>query len=300
MLTMESTTREGFGASVLAPPPVRSAQHVVRSTDGIQLNVRAWGEGDPRYFLVHGFGDCSGSWGRFARRLSITGAAAAIDLRGHGDSERDPEGTYDPLHYFDDVTSALRALDLSGIVLVGHSMGAAIAIHVATRCADRVRALVLVDGGPYIRRTALTRVRAGFVSQPWNYRTVEEYSLRLETKLRHASPSLLHEVARSSMSPNACGGWTLKCDPDLARGPAYIDDEALSRTLSRVSCPVLLIRGAASAALSRTAAGKLLGEIPNGRLQCVPNAGHAVMLDNPDGLAACVSAFADELVESPS
>jgi pimeloyl-ACP methyl ester carboxylesterase len=271
------------------PISVISSQYSVRSVDGVSLSLRAWGAGEPRYFLIHGFGDCGASWNRCARSLSRSGATVAIDLRGHGDSGRDPTRQYAPKRYIEDVAGVLRAQDMKDVVLIGHSMGAAIAIHVATRCVDRVRALVLVDGGPYLRRAVLQRVREEFLNQPWQYDSVEEYSQRLESKMRHVGSSVLREVAQGALARNSCGGWMLKCDPALANGPAYIDDEALSSVLARVTCPVMVIRGAFSSVLTRTAAKRLLTEIPNGTFGAVPESGHAVMLDNPEGLATCVT-----------
>ncbi len=291
MLAIGTEIAASADIGVKTPLAVPTSQYSVRSSDGVSLSLRAWGAGEPRYFLIHGFGDSGASWNRCARSLSRSGTAVAIDLRGHGDSGRDPTRQYAPKHYLEDVTGVLRERDMRDVVLIGHSMGAAIAIHVATRCVDRVSALVLVDGGPYLRRAALQRVRAEFLAQPWQYGSVEEYSLRLEAKMRHVSSSVLREVAQGALVRTECGGWMLKCDPALANGPAYIDDEALSGVLARVTCPVIVIRGTFSSVLTRTGAQRVLAGVPNGTFGSVPEAGHALMLENPEGLAASVTAL---------
>ncbi len=295
MLAREQRDAGSLGMITAMPAPRHSSQYSVRSVDGVRLNLRSWGEGVPRYFLIHGFGEGSFSWQRFACSLSRSGGALAIDLRGHGDSERDPDATYCPERYVEDVEWALRTRGLRDIVLIGHSMGAAIAIHAAARCADRVRGLVLVEGGPYLRRAAVARIRAEFNNQPWRYQTVEEYSLRLEGKLRLACAALLRDVAPEALQRSAQGGWELKCDPALSNSPEYIDDAEVSKALARISCPVLLIRGAASSVLSRAAAERVVAETLDGRLRSVPGAGHAVMFDNPEGLLAAVTPFLGEL-----
>ena len=70
----------------------------------------------------------------------------ALDLRGRGDSEKPPSGYGLATHAAD----AIRTLDHLGVergVLVGHSMGAFVALHAALQYPDRIRALVLLDGG---------------------------------------------------------------------------------------------------------------------------------------------------------
>lgn len=280
-----------LGMSAVMPLPVDRMQYTLCGSDGVHLNLHSWGTATPRYFLIHGFADNGFSWNPLASSLCGSGGTVAIDLRGHGDSDPDPSGIYTGERLVEDVAFALRELDLRDVVLFGHSMGAAIAIHVAATCPDRVAGLVLVDGGPSMRRPSLARVRTEFENQPWSYDTVDDYCRFLEERLRLASASLLREVALNALRRNAQGRWELKCDRSIATLPTYIDDEALSEMLLRVTCPVLLARGTASVVLSRAAAERLVASVPDAILRSVPNAGHAVMLDNPEGLHEAVTPF---------
>ena len=63
--------------------------------------------------------------------------------------------------------------------------------------------------------------------------------------------------------------------------------------LAKVSCPTLVVRGAASDVLSADVADRMVEDaLPNGRLAVVGRASHSVMTDNPEGFAEAVSNFA--------
>ena len=74
--------------------------------------------------------------------------AAAVVLRGPGDSEWDAAGRYDIGAHVSDLSAALSTLGSRPVVVVGHSMGAEIAIHLASTSSRRLLGLVLVDFGP--------------------------------------------------------------------------------------------------------------------------------------------------------
>jgi pimeloyl-ACP methyl ester carboxylesterase len=291
MFTEAAANDRSFEPGTVRTPVTCSSRIIVSGIDGVPLNVRQWGEGTPRYFLIHGFGEGSFTWDSFATELAAEAAVGAIDLRGHGDSGKDPDGNYAPERYVEDVTCALETEDLTDVVLIGHSLGAAVAMQAAVKCAHRVRGLILVEGGPYLRPAGLQRIREEFAKQPWCYHTVQQYATRLVTKLPLARPSLLKDLAPHALRRNAQGAWELKVDRALRACRVLIDDESLLRILPKISCPVLLVRGGASTMLSRASAEKLAAELPDARLCSVRRAGHAVMFDNPEAFLATVRPF---------
>jgi pimeloyl-ACP methyl ester carboxylesterase len=70
----------------------------------------------------------------------------ALDLRGRGDSDK-PTSPYGMAQHARDVAAAMQTLELGGAVVLGHSMGAFVAVALAAAFPDLVGALVLVDGG---------------------------------------------------------------------------------------------------------------------------------------------------------
>lgn len=121
---------------------------------GIRIHYEAWGAGDP-VVLVHGLGASAAAWRRVAPALAEAGyRVLALDLKGCGLSAR-PPGDYS--------RKALAALvcgfmDNLGVrrarAVVGHSMGGAIALEIATTRPERTDLVAVIDG-------------QGIVHQPW-------------------------------------------------------------------------------------------------------------------------------------
>lgn len=100
--------------------------------------------------FVHGLGGSSRQWQAQLAHLRSVRRAVALDLRGHGDSDpvEDPDeapAAYTLEGYVADVGAVADALDLDRFVLVGHSLGAAVAVEYAAQNPDRVAGLLLVD-----------------------------------------------------------------------------------------------------------------------------------------------------------
>lgn len=93
--------------------------------------------------LLHGLGDRGPGWMPVLEELATTFQVFVLDLRGHGNSSR--PGTYSFELMRDDVLGFLNAVGLTRAALVGHSMGAVVAMLVAQAAPDRVIQLVLED-----------------------------------------------------------------------------------------------------------------------------------------------------------
>ncbi|MGB7874255.1 MAG: alpha/beta fold hydrolase, partial [Anaerolineales bacterium] len=107
----------------------------------------------PPMLLLHGAGGSHLSWPPQIRRL--TGQRIfALDLPGHGKSEG--AGRQDITEYAKAVVEFMEALRLSNVVLVGFSMGSAIAMSLALGNRQRVRALGLIGSGVKLRVAAST------------------------------------------------------------------------------------------------------------------------------------------------
>jgi len=153
---------------------------------GGSLNVaRFRGPGQPAgpaVIAVHGITANSRAWGLVAATLGGRAELVAVDLRGRGGS-RDLPGPYGFDAHEADLLAALDALELSSVVLTGHSLGAYVVARFAERHPERVRAALLLDGGlpipgfegPSPTDTATTGVAAALARFSLHFATLADY-----------------------------------------------------------------------------------------------------------------------------
>jgi pimeloyl-ACP methyl ester carboxylesterase len=121
---------------------------------GVSLTVTEWPGKGPAVVMVHGLTANHTCWWSVADVLAGTRRLFAYDLRGRGGSDR-PETGYSLEIHGRDLESLLDRLGLERAVLMGHSLGAHIALRFAARRPARVSRLVLVDGGLDLRPEVL-------------------------------------------------------------------------------------------------------------------------------------------------
>jgi lipase len=106
------------------------------------------GEGAEPVLALHGITAQHRAFNSSARLLEPSAnGIVALDLRGRGDSGKPSSGSYGLARHSEDVVRTLDSLGVERGVLVGHSMGAFVALHTALSYPERVAALVLLDGG---------------------------------------------------------------------------------------------------------------------------------------------------------
>jgi pimeloyl-ACP methyl ester carboxylesterase len=275
--------------------PMHSRSLGIVQSNGLILHLQRSGQGNHACLMVHGFGDGSYVWNTLVPTIASHYEVFALDLRGHGDSEWDPEARYDVQAHVADVVHVIRLLGLRRLVLIGHSMGGEIAMRVAMQCAKRIIGLVIVDFGPTLNPEGMKHVRAEVEASHQTYRCVQDYASWLAARRPLVSKDVLLGVANCALREQGTEGFKLKADPAIMR---FSDDEpSLWTVLPQMNWPVLVVRGAGSALLSRDVAERMVESMPDARLQSVPMAGHAVMLDNPEGFAGAVSPFLFNLAE---
>lgn len=240
---------------------------------------------DPRrktIVFVHGAGLDHSSFGLQSRYFGYHGCnVLALDLPGHGRSEGPPIPTIAGMA--DWVCDVLDAQDIAAASIVGHSMGALVALDAANRRPERVERIVCI-GVAYPMRVSEAFLEAAQQNQPTAF--------DMETIWGHAPQVPL------GGNPNP-GMWmygdTLARLRRLAPGVLYNDLKACneySADFSGVSCPVLLILGKRDVMTPPRAATPLVEKLPNARTELVEVSGHSLMAEAPDAtLDALISFF---------
>lgn len=267
----------------------------------LSLSVTEWSRRGFPCVMLHGFGDASCVWSHLAVRLAPRFRVAAMDLRGHGDLDWDPEARYDTETFAADLTRTVAALGFERMILVGHSLGADVAIRFAADNASRVAAVVIVDFGPELDERGIDEVLRSFVTTPRAFASPEEYAEWLIARRPLADTSLLRQFARQSLRQTSSQMWEPKADAALASHSQisrlaasdgrYRDPDLWSR-LARINCPSLVVRGGGSGVLPSDVASRMAERtLWDGRLATIAAAGHAVMMDNPAEFSASVIDF---------
>jgi pimeloyl-ACP methyl ester carboxylesterase len=245
-----------------------------RATHSARLHYAERGErreGAPSVLLVHGAGASSAIWMMAMARIARAAHVVAIDLPGHGPSPL-PEGGIGALSldaYVNAVGQLAGTLCLGPSVLVGHSMGALVAIAAAAKWPEKVRGLVLCAAAPRlpVRNELLALIRDDHARVPaW----IAEHGLSPRAK-----PAIRRGfVAAGLVTPPAV---TL-ADFELVRG-ADLEERVRS-----VTCPQLWLDGADDAIVG--APGERPGEVR--RLEGV---GHLMPIEAPGAVAEGVAAL---------
>lgn len=268
---------------------------------GLDLAIREWRPGGKPVLLLHGFLDHKGSFDLLAPLLPAHLNPIALDFPGHGDSDRRaPQGFYHLVEYVADAVLALRELGVSGAPIVGHSMGAIVALMAAAAAPDAVERVVALEGlGPYTYEPAAAVGRlADFVSGLASPKAPRVHPTREAAlqRLREATPYLPERALEAMLAGGARavpGGLVFKHDPALrVRSPLLFPEDAVLAVLAAIRCPVLALAAAltenpfAPGVLERRAAA--IAHLTRVDVQGV---NHHLHLEQPETVAALVGPF---------
>lgn len=276
--------------------------HRIKGAHGLELHLLEWSTQGVPLVLLHGLGNEAHLWDDFVPSVVDHYRVLALDQRGHGDSDWDPEARYDAESMTDDLEAVLEALQIDRFVLLGFSMGGRVSMTFAGRHPERLAGLVIADIGPEVDARGVLRISGEMAERPAPvFANAQEYAAILSLNYPAGQPHALKRMAEYGLRKRADGLFELKMDPKL-RGARPTDDasKALEQAfilqqwdaLAKVPCATLVVRGAASDILSSEIADKMVDEVlPNGRLAIVPQAAHSIMTDNPKGFEEAVCGF---------
>ena len=257
------------------------------------LHVERFGFGERAVVLLHGFGTSGFLWRNVAPALPMGRVTAyAIDLYGHGESDRDPEADFGIQAQATYLDQALTILRVASADVVAVDVGCAVALALAARRAARVRSLVLVNpADPAALRgadfTELKRLQA---------RHLLDASRGMMGARLLLGPLLERSVAKPArMSPALVGRYVapfvgrdgVRHLLELARA---VNDRALEGVgWMSVTAPTLVVRGDADGWALPTVSAALAARLASGELRRVPDAGRLVPEDAPEAMAALLT-----------
>ena len=238
--------------------------------------------------LLHGLQDCARLWDYFAEPVSSKYHVIAIDHRGHGDSPPATADTYKLADYVSEVRDIMEGLDLTNVVLAGHSAGSKNAwIYTAER-PGRVSRLIITDMDPDAHNPGSVEMISRYKSEDDDYPDLGAVIERLRSRQPHSTDEVLQHCAVQLTKPDGSGGLVWKRDRTVVT--AYDRPDAW-KFLPRVNVPTLIVRGADSTLLNAEVARRMNSAIPDCRLVELPNSAHWVHLERIEEYQRTVEEF---------
>ena len=236
----------------------------------------------PPVILIHGAGSNHLCWPAEVRRLRDS-TVYAIDLPGHGKST----GTahHRAASYQAAIIDFIAQLGLNRAVLVGHSLGAAIALSLAADHPQHVAGLVCISAA------ASFQLDQTFINL---FRLPQAQKNTLETLKHYFSP----RYGKTQWYPNL-----LKSLETVRNSLWYADLRAtghfdLRSQLTQITTPTLVLTGEEDPLVPISTAAHLARQLPNATFIGFPHHGHMLMLEDPKGIAQEIHRFYEGLGKS--
>jgi pimeloyl-ACP methyl ester carboxylesterase len=225
----------------------------------LRLHYVDWGNADkPPLLLIHGGRDHCRNWDWTAEALREHWHIIAPDLRGHGDSQWSPDGSYTMAGYIYDLAQLVHQQRLAPVTIIAHSLGGNIALRYSGIYPESVTRLVAIEGlGPTRMLAELAgktidkrmdewiqeqRALAGRL--PRRYGSIEDAFRRMQEENPHLSAEQARHLTAQGVNQNEDGTYSWKFDNYVRAWPPYdMSRRDIGSLWSRIACPTLLLYG---------------------------------------------------------
>jgi pimeloyl-ACP methyl ester carboxylesterase len=273
--------------------------HTITGGGGGRLHLVEAGNprGQPILF-IHGFSQCSLAWGRqLSSDLARRHRLVAMDMRGHGSSERPRDGYDDSRLWAEDVDSAIRELDLDRPILCGWSYGPLVILDYIRHHGEAgIGGIHLVSAvtklGSEAAASVLTPEFLGLV--PGFFSSDVDESVRsLEALLR-----MCFARQPSATDLYTMLGYNVSVPPFVRQAlfSRAIDNDDLLPTIRK---PVLITHGGEDAIVRKEVVEQHRSLLAHAQIHLMPDAGHAPFWDDAASFNRRLAAFGKEVARRP-
>jgi pimeloyl-ACP methyl ester carboxylesterase len=248
--------------------------------DGVNIYYEVHGEGPP-LILTHGYSSTSAMWQGQIAPLSQRHKLVLWDMRGHGQSDYPPDpNAYSEALTVADMAALLDEVGAGSAIVGGLSLGGYMSLAFYRAYPARVRALLIIDTGPGFKKDE--------AREAWNRRALDTAD-RLERDGLFVLKSASRE--RSAVKHRDAQGLAL-----AARGMLTQRDARVIELLPQIKVPSLIVVGADDTPFL-AASDYMAAKIPGAKKVVIPQAGHAVNIDQPQAFIDAVLPFLANLPE---
>ncbi len=295
-----------FGPFLVPVPPLENTVSVEQLVDadskfvevnGVNVHYKTWGQGEPTFILLHGFGASIFSWREVTEPLTQFGTVIAYDRPAFGLTERpmewEGESPYGSQAQVDIVIGLMDALNVEKAILVGNSAGGTVSMQVALQHPDRVEALILVDaavyaggGAPSWSRPLLKTPQMNHVG-PLIARQLQAQGTEFLKTAWHDPSKITPEIFAGYEKPLQVDNW----DKALWQLTVASQESGLTERLSEITMPALVITGDDDRIVPTEQSLRLADELPNAELKVIAQSGHLPHEETPVEFMQAVTEF---------
>ena len=273
-----------------------------RSSSELTLYASTWGDvSNPMAMMLHGGGQTRHAWQKTGQVLAKQGYyAVALDGRGHGDSDWDPNGRYNIEAFLGDLEEWIEHLGAPSPILIGASLGGFTSLlYEGQKEQSRCRAIVLVDIAPTVQPDGVQRVIDFMSAKPDGFASLDEAADAIAAYLPHRQrPSDLSGLSKN-LRKGKDGRYRWHWDPKFLIGKGNETPEedgiALNTNLIQaaksLTIPTLLVRGKLSDVVSYEDVERLRSYAPHAEFVDISSAGHMVAGDSNDPFSLAIVDF---------
>jgi len=263
----------------------------------VNVHYKVYGQGEPVFILMHGFGASLFSWHEVTTPLAEYGTVIAYDRPAFGLTERpfewEGENPYSQDSQIELVASLMDALNVEQAILVGNSAGGTLAMLTALKYPERVQSLILVDPAVYTGGGAPTWIRP-LLGTPQMRHLGPLIARQFQTRgtelveLAWYDPSkITTKTLEGYQKPLQVEAW----DKALWELTIASSESKLAENLSEFKMPVLVITGDDDRVVPTEESIRLAGELPNAELVVIQESGHLPHEEQPDEFMEAVKSF---------
>jgi pimeloyl-ACP methyl ester carboxylesterase len=272
----------------------------------LRLHYVDWGNADkPPLLLLHGGRDHCRNWDWTAEALRDQWHIIAPDLRGHGDSQWSPDGSYTMAGYLYDLAQLIHQQRLAPVTIIAHSLGGNIALRYSGIYPESVARLVAIEGLGPIRMLAelagktidkrmdewIHEQRALAGRLPRRYGSIEDAFRRMQEENPHLSAEQARHLTAQGVNQNEDGTYSWKFDNYVRAWPPYdMSRRDIAFLWSRITCPTLLLYGKESKSGNPADDGRA-EPFRHARVVGIDGAGHWLHHDRLDEFLRIVREF---------
>lgn len=244
--------------------------HLAIAPDGVHVQYRVYGHGEPTLVFIHGWSCDSNYWREQVPVFKQKYTLVTVDLAGHGGTEGN-RSDWSIERFGDDVATAMSAVPSQQIILVGHSMGGPVAVEAARKLGKRVIGIIGVDTFSTIGAPAPTQAQIDAIVKPFEADFIGHTRQLVTEKL--FAPNGNHELANKIAYDMALSPPRVAI-PSLRALFQYNLDEGVRA----LSVPVVAIDSDLGEPVNETRIHKVL---PKFHAVTLKGTGHFLMMEDP-------------------